>query len=128
MVKVEILTGAERQRRWSTELKLSILREAFGGDGSISDVARRHDILPQQIYAWRKKFSPPDSKSLKTASFIPVALIGPSESPSEGSKRSGVRSRCKDVEIVLRNGRVLKIAADMDLELLSSLVACIEAA
>lgn len=52
MAKVEILTGAERQRGWSAEQKLSILQEAFGPDGSVSVVARRHDILPQQIYAW----------------------------------------------------------------------------
>lgn len=128
MAKVEILTGAERQRRWSTELKLSILQEAFGADGSVSDVARRHDVLPQQIYAWQRKFSPPKLESPETASFVPVSLIGPSENPSDGSKRSGVRSRCKDVEIVLRNGRLLRIAADMDLEVLSSLVACVEAA
>ncbi|WP_065796807.1 IS66-like element accessory protein TnpA [Ensifer sp. LC163] len=128
MAKVEILTGAERQRRWSTELKLSILQEAFSADGSVSDVARRHDVLPQQIYAWRKKFSPPELDPPQTPSFIPVSLIGASESVSDGSKRSGARSRCKDVEIVLRNGRLLRIAADMDLEVLSSLVACVEAA
>jgi transposase len=34
MAKIEILTGAERQRRWSTENKLSILREAFSADGN----------------------------------------------------------------------------------------------
>ncbi|MDW9776381.1 transposase [Sinorhizobium meliloti] len=45
MANVEILTGAERQRRWSAEQKLSILQEAFGTDGSVSVVARRHDIL-----------------------------------------------------------------------------------
>ncbi|WP_284945632.1 IS66-like element accessory protein TnpA [Acidisoma cladoniae] len=128
MAKVEILTGAERQRRWSTELKLSILQEAFCADGTVSDVARRHDVLPQQIYAWRRKFSRPKLKSPEIASFIPVSLIGASESSSEGSKRSGGRSRCKDVEIVLKNGRLLRIAADMDLEVLSSLVACVEAA
>lgn len=128
MAKVEILTGAERQRRWSTELKLSILQEAFSADGSVSDVARRHDVLPQQIYAWRKKFSPPKLKSPGTVSLIPVSLIGASESPSDGSTRSSVRSRRKDVEIVLRNGRLLRIAADLDLEALSSLVACVEAA
>ncbi|WP_046638267.1 IS66-like element accessory protein TnpA [Neorhizobium galegae] len=128
MAKVEILTGAERQRRWSTELKLSISQEAFGADGSVSDVARRHDVLPQQIYAWRKKFSPLELKSPETLSFIPVSLIGGSENPSDGSARSSVRSRRKDVEIVLRNGRLLGIAADMDLEVLSSLVACVEAA
>ncbi|MDW9375008.1 transposase (plasmid) [Sinorhizobium meliloti WSM1022] len=48
MAKVEILTGAERQRRWSAEQKLSILQEAFGPDGSVSVVARRHDILPNR--------------------------------------------------------------------------------
>ena len=128
MAKVEILTGAERQRRWSTELKLSILQEAFSADGSVSDVARRHDVLPQQIYAWRKKFSPPKLEASKTASFIPVSVIGPLECPADGSKGSGVRSRSKDVEIVLGNGRVLRVAADLDLELLSSLIACVEAA
>lgn len=128
MAKVEILTGADRQRRWSTEQKLSILQEAFSADGSVSDVARRHDVLPQQIYAWRKKFSPPKLKSPETVSFIPVSLIGASESPSDGATRSSLRSRRKDVEIVLRNGRLLRIAADMDLEVLSSLVACVEAA
>ncbi|WP_183920505.1 transposase [Rhizobium lentis] len=92
------------------------------------DVARRHDVLPQQIYAWRKKFSPPELKFPETLSFVPVSLVGGSESVSDGSKRSDPRSRCKDVEIVLRNGRVLRIAADMDLEVLSSLVACVEAA
>jgi len=39
MAKGKILTGAERQRRWSTELKLSILQDAFSADGSVSDVA-----------------------------------------------------------------------------------------
>ncbi|RVP45209.1 transposase [Sinorhizobium medicae] len=55
MAKVEILTGAERQRRWSAEQKLSILKEAFGTDGSVSVVARRQDILPQQIYNLAKE-------------------------------------------------------------------------
>ena len=128
MAKVEILTGVERQRRWSTEQKLLMLQEAFGVDGTVSDVARRNDVLPQQIYAWRKKFSLPKLNSPEIASFIPVSIIGGSESSSDSSKRSGVRLKCKDVEIVLRNGRLLRIAADMDLEVLSSLVACVEAA
>lgn len=128
MAKVEILTGGERQRRWSTELKLLILQEAFSADGSVSDVARRHDVLPQQIYAWRKKLSPPDLGSPQKASLVPVSIIGPSENPSNGCKRSAVGSRCKDVEIVLKNGRLLRIGADLDLGVLASLIACVEAA
>ncbi|MDW9477143.1 hypothetical protein GOA69_33895 [Sinorhizobium meliloti] len=32
---------------------MSILQEAFNTDGSVSVVARRHDILPQQIVSVR---------------------------------------------------------------------------
>jgi transposase len=48
----EIL-GVERRRRWSTDEKLSIIM-AVGVDGAtVTQVAQRHDITRQQIYAWR---------------------------------------------------------------------------
>ncbi|WP_095447224.1 IS66-like element accessory protein TnpA [Ochrobactrum quorumnocens] len=128
MSKYEILTGAERQRRWSTELKLSILHEAFGTDGSVSAVARRHGILPQQIYAWRNKFSLPKPEVPDASSFVPVSVIGSLGGPADGCARSSLRSRSGDVEIVLRNGRILRIVGEIDLEMLSSLVACVEVA
>lgn len=56
MAKVEILTGAERQRRWSTELKLSILQEAqsFGCGAparrsSATDIRLAKEVLAAQI-------------------------------------------------------------------------------
>jgi transposase len=65
--------------------------------------------------------------SAQKASLVRASIIGSSENPSNGSKRSGV-GPCKDVEIVLRNGRLLRIAADLDLGVLASLIACVEAA
>lgn len=59
MARFEVLTGAERQRRWSTDDKLSILQEALGPGGCASYVVRRHDIRPQQIYTWRKRRTHP---------------------------------------------------------------------
>lgn len=49
MGRMEILTGVERRRDWSDEEKLSTLQEAAEPDAKIADVARRHDIKPQQI-------------------------------------------------------------------------------
>ncbi|WP_156623711.1 transposase [Ensifer sp. Root423] len=54
MGRVEILTGVERRRVWTDEDKLQILDEVTSGSG-VAEIARRHDILPQQIYTWRKK-------------------------------------------------------------------------
>lgn len=48
MGRVEILTGVELRRDWSDDEKLSILQGAADPDAKIADVARRHDIKPQQ--------------------------------------------------------------------------------
>ena len=73
MGRMEILTGVERRRDWSDDEKRSILQEAAEPNARIADVARRHDVKPQQIYAWRRKFAAEQSEPV--VSFLPVALI-----------------------------------------------------
>ena len=75
---MEILTGVERRRDWSADEKLSILQEAANADARIADVARRHDIKPQQIYTWRRKFAAEHAEPV--VSFLPVALIATASS------------------------------------------------
>jgi transposase len=55
MARVEILAGRERRRFWSDEQKRAILEEASTSGSTMADVARRHDIVPQQIYTWRRQ-------------------------------------------------------------------------
>jgi transposase len=83
MGRIEILTGVERRRDWSDDEKLSILDEVAVGGAKIADVARRHDLKPQQIYTWRKKFAAEQAQPV--VSFLPVALIA-SESSSEAER------------------------------------------
>jgi transposase len=52
--RVEVLSGAERRRRWSDEAKARIVAESALPGVMVSQVARRHDVRPSQIYAWRK--------------------------------------------------------------------------
>lgn len=53
-IKMEILSGPERRRRWSTAEKLAIVHETYEADATVSLVARRHGIAPNQLFAWRK--------------------------------------------------------------------------
>ncbi|WP_235891944.1 transposase, partial [Ochrobactrum teleogrylli] len=53
-IKMEILSGPERRRRWSTAEKLAIVHETYEVDATVSLVARRHGIAPNQLFAWRK--------------------------------------------------------------------------
>ena len=50
---VEVLTGTERRRHWSDEAKGRIVAESMMPGAVISKIARRHDVLASQIYAWR---------------------------------------------------------------------------
>jgi transposase len=51
---VDIQVGPGRRRRWSDEAKGRIVAESFAPGAIVSEVARRHDILPQHLFAWRK--------------------------------------------------------------------------
>ena len=52
--KIEVLSGRERRRRWTTGEKLAIVQETYEPDVTVSIVARRHGIQPNQLFAWRK--------------------------------------------------------------------------
>jgi len=48
----EIL-GFERRRRWSDEEKFGIVMSVGTDGATVTQVAQRHEITRQQIYAWR---------------------------------------------------------------------------
>lgn len=130
MGRMEILTGVERRRDWSDEEKLSILQEAADPDSKIADVARRHDIKPQQIYAWRRKFAAEQSE--RVVSFLPVALIATDasdevERPVPADKPAARRSaRPMRIEIGCKGGRVLKVEANIAADVLKALIRSVE--
>ncbi|MFN7104475.1 MAG: transposase, partial [Pseudorhizobium sp.] len=86
----------------------------------IGDVARRHDIHPGQIRLWRQSFSYADQPTV----FLPVEIA---QKVGVG-QASTAATRPAIVEILVRNGRRLKVPADVELKLLGPLIACVEAA
>lgn len=135
MGRVEILTGVERRRVWTDEDKLRILEEVEASGSGVAEIARRHDILPQQIYTWRKKLGR-DIRSTggSGVTLLPVALIGPdSESETDravaaekvAAKRPAKLSR---IEIGCKGGRVLKVDASIAPETLKALIRSVEEA
>jgi transposase len=53
--RIELITGIGRRRRWSREDKARIVVESLAGGVSVSEVARRHELSPQQLFAWRRE-------------------------------------------------------------------------
>lgn len=52
--RIDIRTGVGRRRRWSDEAKVRIVAESYEPGAVVSEVARRHDMTPQHLFAWRK--------------------------------------------------------------------------
>ena len=49
------------RRRWPEELKRRIVAETFAAGVSGARVARRHDVDAGQVYAWRRRYGPPQA-------------------------------------------------------------------
>ena len=52
--RIDIRTGVGRRRRWSDAAKGRVVAESYAPGAVVSEVARRHDISPQQLFGWRK--------------------------------------------------------------------------
>lgn len=75
--RVEVLTGPERRRKWPDEVKIAIVAEALAKGVVVSEVARRHDIAPSQLFGWMRRFRPEaeaTSASVAPPTFASVAL------------------------------------------------------
>lgn len=51
---IEVLRGPERRRRWTTAENLAMVEETYAPDVTVSLVARRNGVQPNQLFHWRK--------------------------------------------------------------------------
>ncbi len=52
--RVDVHVGVGRRRRWSDEVKRRVVAESYAPGAVVSEVARPHDMSPQQLFAWRQ--------------------------------------------------------------------------
>ena len=102
--RVEIRTGIGRRRRWSDEEKALIVAEAFAPGAVKSEVARRHNILPQHLFTWivaakRGRLTLPAEE---VGDFVPVITDGPARRMSESAVT--VEIAIGGVEVRVHNG------------------------
>lgn len=80
------------RRRWSVDQKLSILREAFGPDGSVSATCQRHAVGSGMLYTWRRQALAGDltgTKRTPAPSFAEVEVSVPTAATA-GSGQIGI--------------------------------------
>ena len=133
--RIEVVAG---RRRWTVEQKLSMLRDAFGADGSVRDACERHGIGSGQIYTWRRQAMSGELTGLKIAALpafaevgvTPASLAAPQAAPSPllpyvstAACASSSPVIAGQIGIVLPSGVRLTVDASVDADALGRVLA-----
>jgi transposase len=91
----------QRRRRWTPTEKLQIVEQSLAANTSVPEVARVNNVNPNTVYRWRQEArtgtlsTAPDEQ----ARFALVAVAN-----------GGTECARAIIEVVLRNGRVLRLS------------------
>ena len=78
--RVEVITGIGRRRDWPDDFKAQVVAESLEEGVVISDIARRHGLPPQRLFAWRNQMHTARKATGKAPTFAPVVMAAPSPS------------------------------------------------
>ena len=90
--RMEVLSGPGGRQRWTAEAKGRIIEETLRPGANISEVARRHGLMPQQLYGWR------------SAARARVAAPGVAFVPMEVNGDAGLVGAMKGSIVVVQAG------------------------
>ena len=127
--RMEVFTGAGRRRVWSADEKARIVAESYDSGESVSAVARRHALTPQQLFGWRRSTrrpvngAPPDDGG---PVFAPVIV----EAAQDSSTTTPMPVRASGppvIEIVIGAASV-RVSRGIDAATLATVLRAVKAA
>jgi transposase len=118
--RVEVLTDPGRRRKWSEADKARIVAETLEPGAVVAEVARRRQICPQQVFAWRREMR---VGALARLDFVPIvpALTPPTPEPAATLARS---SPAIELQVA---GAMLRIVPGTDTQMLTMVLRAIRA-
>jgi len=123
--RVEVIEGPSGRRSWPDDIKARIVRESLEPGVTVSEVARRYRISPQQLTLWRRAVrqgrlsgSVGCDEKVGDPSFVPLAIDRDRREPT---------SAVNDRIVIEMNGMVLKLAAQTAARRIAEIVFALEA-
>jgi transposase len=130
-MRVEVLGGVERRRRWSQDDKVRIVEETLVPGAKVTEVARRNGIAASVVFTWRRQ-----ARTVEKVGpcFAPVRIAAAETSeeavkavPEDGSRvRSVAVARVGLIEIDLGNRRRIRVDAQVDPDALARVLDVLE--
>ncbi|NMG41450.1 transposase [Chelativorans sp. ZYF759] len=100
--RFEVFTGSGRRRDWLPEEKARIVAESYETVESVSAVARRYALSPQQLFAWRRAARVPLAKSPAPEPLLVPAVVAEPKSELAATRPAKLRKRkaARDVGVI----------------------------
>ena len=117
-MRVEVLGGVERRRRWSRDDKMRIIEETLAPGAVVTEIARRHGIATSLVFTWRRR-----SRLATVASagprLVPVQVAAAESVQSiQAPAAIPARKRRGVIEIELGDGKRVSVDENVDADAL----------
>ena len=106
---IEVITGRERRRQWSTEEKVRIVGETFEPGASVGQVAARHEIYPGLLFTWRRQFRNGKFSPVREPLFLPVETPVHDLTVPHPKVEQSERRHPRHIEIELKDGSRVRV-------------------
>ena len=122
--RLEVLTGVGGRRRWSADDKAPIFEETLAPGATVSEVARRHDIRPQQLFGWRREMRIVDPGP--AVSFVPALVEAVNSEKVERSRPRSARTGRGDIELEFQ-GVVVRVRRGAEAKTVAAVIKALKA-
>jgi len=133
----EVISVVARRRRWTLEQKLALVEDVSRPGASVAAIADRHGMSRSLLFDWRRQMLEGTMPGVVRADAAP-ALVSvrvmdapPKQVPCPPSPSRGSAVRpgkpVPMIEVVLPNGRVLRVSEAIRPEVLARLAAVLDA-
>jgi transposase len=131
--RIEVLTGPARRRRWSVSEKGRIVAETLQAGVTVTEVARRWQVCPQQVWGWRREAReghltlPMDGED--APNFVPIMTeAAPGSVEAERNSDNGASKLMSPPTIEIRlAGAVVRVVVGTDGSLLTDVLRAVRA-
>jgi transposase len=132
--RIEIVTRPEARRVYTAEEKVRLVTETLQPGETVQGVSRRHGVCASLLHRWRRAARGEAAQQRRPPQLLPVRLVAaepepPPAAPAPPAPPTPVTSAgaAVPIELVLRNGRVLRLAQEVDAAAVARLAAALEA-
>lgn len=128
--RLEVITETGRRRWFSKDDKARIVEETLVPGAVVSEIARRHDLTPQQVFTWRRQARRSPVTKAHELQFVPAVVEAMAPAAAVGRKHKAPRCKAKPdlggIEIEV-DGVTIRAGRGADATMIAAIVHALKA-